>query len=133
IAEMLIRLDKGRPLTKDVRRLTEKSVVVLDEAGMVDTEAVRRLMRHVDAAGAKLILQGDMRQLQPIGAGAGMALVSQQLGHAPLTEIRRQKNAEDRDIAITFYDRDEQGRIVLDNRGPKARSEVAQKGAALWK
>lgn len=133
ITRILSRLDKGRPLTKDIPRLTEKSVVVLDEAGMVDTEAVRRLMRHVDAAGAKLILQGDMRQLQPIGAGAGMALVSQQLGHAPLTEIRRQKNEVDRDIAITFYDRDEQGRIVLDNRGPKARSEVAQKGAALWK
>ncbi|MGJ4727748.1 MobF family relaxase [Luteimonas sp. SDU101] len=133
ITKILGRLDKGSPLTKDVPRLTEKSVVVLDEAGMVDTEAVRRLMRHVDAAGAKLILQGDSKQLQPIGAGAGMSLVSQKLGQAELTEIRRQKNEVDRDIAITFYDRDEQGRIVLDNRGPKARSDVAQKGAALWK
>lgn len=132
ITKLLGRLDKGKPLTDDMPGLTAKSVVVLDEAGMVDTEAVRRLMRHVDDAGAKLILQGDMKQLQPIGAGSGMALVSETLGQAELTEIRRQKNTEDRDIAQAFYDRDDQGRIVLDNRGPKSRRDVAQKGAAVW-
>lgn len=132
ITKMLGRLDKGRPLTDDVPGLNSKSVVVLDEAGMVDTEAVRRLMAHIDAAGGKLILQGDSKQLQPIGAGAGMALVSEKLGQAELTEIRRQKHVEDRDIAQAFYDRDDQGRIVLDNRGPKSRREIQQKGAHLW-
>lgn len=134
IVKLLGKLDRGHKLTKDIPQLTSKSVVVLDEAGMVDTEAVRRLMRHVDDAGAKLILQGDMKQLQAIGAGAGMALVSEKLGQAELSEIRRQKNAEDRDIAIAFYDRDAQGRVILDNRAePKSRSEVATKGALIMK
>lgn len=132
ITKLLGRLDRGKPLTDEIPGLNSRSVVVLDEAGMVDTEQVRRLMRHIDDAGAKLILQGDQKQLQPIGAGAGMALVSEKLGQAELTEIRRQKQAEDRDIAQAFYDRDEQGRIVLDNRGPKSRSQVASKGAFVW-
>lgn len=134
VTKLLMKLDNGHKLTKDIPGLTAKSVVVLDEAGMVDTEAVRRLMRHVDDAGAKLILQGDMKQLQAIGAGAGMALVSERLGQTELSEIRRQKNADDRDIAIAFYDRDAQGRVILDNRAePKSRAEVVAKGATLWK
>lgn len=132
ITKLLGRLDRGKPLTNDVASLSSKSVVVLDEAGMIDTEAVRRLMRHVDDAGAKLILQGDMKQLQPIGAGSGMALVSEKLGQAELTEVRRQKRSEDRDVAIAFYDRDGLGRVILDNRGPKSRADVARKGAGLF-
>lgn len=134
ITKLLMKLDNGHKLTRDIPGLSAKSVVVLDEAGMVDTEQVRRLMRHVDDAGAKLILQGDMKQLQPIGAGAGMALVSEKLGQTELTEIRRQKHAEDRNIAIALYDRDAQGRIILHNRtDPKSRGEIAQKSANVWK
>lgn len=133
ITAMLNRLDKGKPLTNTMPNLTSKTVVVLDEAGMIPTWQVRSLMRHVDAAGAKLILQGDMKQLQPIGPGSGMSLVSEKLGQAELTEIRRQKQAEDRDIAITFYDRDAQGRVILDNRAePKSRRDMAMKGAVIW-
>lgn len=130
---MLSHLSRGKPLTGDVQALTSQSVVVLDEAGMVPTWEVRELMRHVDAVGAKLILQGDTKQLQPIGAGSGMALVSEKLGQAELTEIRRQKKEADRDLASNFYDRDDQGRIVLDNRaGPKSRAEVYQKSMAIY-
>lgn len=134
ITKLLMKLDNGHKLTRDIPGLTSKSVIVLDEAGMVDTEQVRRLMRHVDLAGAKLILQGDSKQLQPVGAGSGLSLVSEKLGQAELTEIRRQKNAEDRDIAIAFYDRDSMGRIILHNRAdPKSRVEIAQKSANVWK
>lgn len=134
ITKLLMKLDNGHKLTKDIPGLNSKSVIVLDEAGMVDTEQVRRLIRHVDKASCKLILQGDSKQLQPIGAGSGMSLVSEKLGQTELTEIRRQKNAEDRDIAIAFYDRDAQGRIILHNRAdPKSRSEIAQKSANVWK
>lgn len=133
ITKLLMKLDNGHKLTKDIPGLNSKSVIVLDEAGMVDTEQVRRLMHHVDNASCKLILQGDSKQLQPIGAGSGMSLVSEKLGQAELTEIRRQKNAEDRDIAIAFYDRDAQGRIILHNRvDPKSRGEVFQKSANQW-
>ncbi len=132
IKKMISRLDRGKPLTDSVPALTSKSVVVLDEAGMVPTWEVRELMRHVDAVGAKLLLQGDTKQLQPIGPGAGMSLVSEQLGQAELTEIRRQKHEADRETAVSFYDRDEQGRIILDNRGPKSRREIHEKSVRIF-
>lgn len=133
ITKLLGRLDKSKPLTDEIPGLTNKSVVVLDEAGMIDTEAVRRLLRHVDSVGAKLLMQGDSRQIQPISFGSGMTLVSEQLGQAELTEIRRQKHEADRDIAVSFYDRDAQGRVILDGRAePKSRRDVVQKGAAIW-
>lgn len=132
IKKMISRLDRGKPLTDSVPALTSKSVVVLDEAGMVPTWEVRELMRHVDAVGAKLLLQGDSKQLQPIGPGSGMSLVSEQLGQAELTEIRRQKHEADRETAVSFYDRDEQGRIILDNRGPKSRHEIHEKSVRIF-
>lgn len=132
IKQMISRLDRGKPLTDSVPALTSKSVVVLDEAGMVPTWEVRELMRHVDAVGAKLLLQGDTKQLQPIGPGSGMALLSEQLGQAELTEIRRQKHEVDRETAVSFYDRDEQGRIILNNRGPKSRQEIHEKSVRIF-
>ncbi|MBJ6984041.1 MobF family relaxase [Luteimonas sp. MC1750] len=133
IKSMLHRLDQGKPLTKDHPTLNSKSVVVIDEAGMVDTERVRRLMEHVDKSQGKLLLMGDLKQLQAISAGSGMALVMDKIGHAELTEIRRQKDAADRDTAESYYDKDADGRIILGPRvEPKSRSEVAQKSAFIF-
>jgi conjugative relaxase-like TrwC/TraI family protein len=128
LAMLLTRLDHGR-ITLDA-----KTVVVLDEAGMVHTEALRRLMRQVDHVGAKLILQGDMKQLQPIGAGNGMALVAESVGQATLTEVRRQRHDEDRAVARLFYDTDREGRIVLTNdQAPRSRQAVQAKSQAIWR
>lgn len=132
IKQLLSRLESGKPLTATMPALTNKSVVVLDEAGMVPTWEVRELMRYVDSVGGKVLAQGDTRQLQPIGCGSGMSLLSGKLGQAELTEIRRQKNAEDRDIAFLLYDRDERGRVILDNRGPKSRGEVFEKSRTIY-
>jgi conjugative relaxase-like TrwC/TraI family protein len=130
---MLSRLKNGKPLTADMPTLTSKSVVVLDEAGMVPTWEVRELMGYLDKHGCKLICQGDTRQLQPIGAGSGMALLSETLGQAELTEVRRQTHTKDRERALMYYDRDAQGRVVLTNQaGPKSRAEVFQKGKTIY-
>ena len=44
-------------------------VVVLDEAGMVGTRDMARLMETTKESGAKLVLVGDPRQLPEIEAG----------------------------------------------------------------
>ncbi len=127
VAMLLKRLEHGRVV------LDARDVVVLDEAGMVHTEQVRQLMRHVDAAGAKLVLQGDMKQLQPIGAGSGMALVSGVLGQAELTEVRRQHRVEDRDLALRFYDRAIDGRVILGKDiAPKSHAQAQAKSQQIW-
>ncbi|MGO7199811.1 AAA family ATPase, partial [Rhizobium brockwellii] len=45
-------------------------VVVVDEAGMVSSQQMARVLDIVEQAGAKVVLVGDAMQLQPIQAGA---------------------------------------------------------------
>jgi ATP-dependent exoDNAse (exonuclease V) alpha subunit len=47
-------------------------VLLVDEAGMVDSATPARLIDHVQAADAKLALVGDPAQLGEIEAGSGM-------------------------------------------------------------
>lgn len=46
-----------------------RAVVVVDEAGMVGTRHLAELLRHAEAAEAKVVLLGDPRQLPEIDAG----------------------------------------------------------------
>ena len=57
-------------------------------------------------------MQGDVEQLQPIGAGSGFQLTKSAVGDAKLTEIRRQGKQEDRETALSFYATDESGQII---------------------
>ncbi|OEZ02040.1 MULTISPECIES: MobF family relaxase [Stenotrophomonas] len=111
--------------------LTSNDVVVLDEAGMIDVPQIRALSAHCKNAGAKLILQGDEEQLKPVGAGQGMALMSDVLGESTITEIRRQKDQRMRDIVKMFYKYDENG-LPVKARSPKSRNEVLEQSFAIW-
>lgn len=95
--KLLGDLDKGETT------LTARDVVVLDEAGMVGTPTLIALQRHCDQAGAKLVCQGDHLQLQPIEAGSPFRIAIGAIGDKKLTEIRRQKDQDDRDTANLFY------------------------------
>jgi hypothetical protein len=50
--------------------LTSRDVLVIDEAGMVGTRQMERVLSHAADAGAKVVLVGDPQQLQAIEAGA---------------------------------------------------------------
>ncbi|AKS24094.1 MAG: putative conjugal transfer protein (TraA) [Leptospirillum sp. Group II 'C75'] len=71
--------------------LTEKTVVVVDEAAMNDTRLMAGLIRQTEKAGAKLLLVGDESQVPPVSAGNPFATLKKELGWASLTENRRQK------------------------------------------
>ena len=70
-----------------------KTVLVIDEAGMIGTRQFARLVAHAKAAGTKLVFVGDPEQLQPIHAGRPFKALTEQLPTVKLTEIRRQKEA----------------------------------------
>src|ERR671911_1202401 len=59
--------------------LTDRHVVVVDEAGMVDTRRLARLVRHAELADAKVVLVGDHHQLPAVEAGGGVAGVGGRL------------------------------------------------------
>ena len=91
---LLSALDRGR------MRLHERSVVVVDEAGMVGTKHMARLLEHVArAGGARLCLVGDAKQLQPITAGGPFKFLAHEdvLGEIRLSNIRRQEEQWARD------------------------------------
>ena len=69
---------------------TSKDVVIVDEAGMVGTRQLAELVAITEHAGARLVLVGDSRQLQPIEAGGAFKEIGDILGRAELQEITRQ-------------------------------------------
>ena len=95
-ARQLARAASGRPTApwKKVG-LDAKTVLVIDEVGMVDTVFMTRLIRHAQAAGAKVILVGDPQQLPPIGAGGPFRALLGRFSHVHLKHIERQQNPRD--------------------------------------
>ncbi len=71
-------------------QLQAGDVLVIDEAGMVATKQLVRIIGQAKQRGAKLVLVGDPEQLQPIQAGTPFKDITEQIEVARLTEIRRQ-------------------------------------------
>ena len=70
--------------------LTARDVLVIDEAGMVGTRQMERVLSHAADAGAKVVLVGDPQQLQAIEAGAAFRAIHERHGGVEITEVRRQ-------------------------------------------
>jgi Ti-type conjugative transfer relaxase TraA len=81
-------------------QLDEKTVFVLDEAGMVSSRQLALFVDAVTKAGAKLVLIGDPDQLQPIEAGAAFRAIADRVGYAELETIYRQKDQWMRDASL---------------------------------
>lgn len=95
LARLLGRLDQaaasGQP------PLPPRSVVVIDEAGMVGTRELHRLIAHTAAANAKLVLVGDPQQLPEINAGGLFGALAERLPAIRLTDNQRQREQWERD------------------------------------
>ncbi len=71
--------------------LTDKTVMVIDEAGMVASKQMAYFVETAARFGAKLVLIGDPEQLQPIEAGAAFRAIVERVGYAELERIYRQR------------------------------------------
>ncbi len=89
-----LRWNQGR------NQLDHKTVIVLDEAGMVSSRQMAMLVETVTRAGAKLVLVGDPEQLQPIEAGAAFRAIADRIGYAELETIYRQRQQWMRDASL---------------------------------
>src|SRR6185437_8437733 len=70
--------------------LRSHDVLVIDEAGMIGTRQLERVLSHAAHAGAKVVLVGDPQQLQSIEAGAAFRSIHERHGGAEIDEVRRQ-------------------------------------------
>lgn len=75
----------------DRERLTDKHILVIDEAGMVGTRQLERVVTEAEKQGAKVVLVGDPEQLQAIDAGAAFRAAAERHGAVEITAIRRQQ------------------------------------------
>ncbi|MFN4925457.1 Ti-type conjugative transfer relaxase TraA [Bradyrhizobium sp.] len=83
--------EQGRDLLKS------SNVLVIDEAGMVGTRQLERVLSQAAGAGAKVVLVGDPQQLQAIEAGAAFRSIHERHGGAEIGDVRRQREDWQRD------------------------------------
>jgi hypothetical protein len=128
-------LDRGQ------EQLDPRTVLVVDEAGMVGSRKLTRLLEHANHARAKVALVGDDRQLAPIDAGGGFRALRLRLGASELTENRRQQQAWERealelvrsglvDDAVAAYQAHD--RVVAADSKPAATLALLQDWWAAW-
>lgn len=123
----LFRLKNGRT------SWDRNTVVVVDEAAMLDTRVTGDLLAAARQAGAKVILAGDDRQLASIERGGLFAELRRRHGSAAIVEVTRQRvdwqrqaardlaegrfaeavGAFDKAGAITWTDKQEEARSAL--------------------
>ncbi len=95
-ASWIARLKAGEKV------LDEQTVLIADEAGLLSSRDMHALLGAVTKAGAKIILVGDRRQLQAIGAGPGLDLVARAVEAARVNNIVRQREAWAREAITAF-------------------------------
>ena len=115
--------------------LGPSTVVVVDEAAMVGTRKLVRLLDHAERAQAKVVLVGDPCQLPEIEAGGAFIGLADRLGRVALVENRRQHTqweraalarlrAGDIDPVIDTYL--DHGRITVSTNGTHARDRLLE-------
>lgn len=83
-------------------QLHNNDVIVMDEAGMTDSESMHAVLAAVQAARAKLVLVGDPGQLQPVGPGACFRALLERVGFAEIQTVYRQKEEWQRNATMDF-------------------------------
>jgi len=87
---------------RDRDRLGARDVLVIDEAGMIGTRQLQRVLAEAVTGGAKVVMVGDVQQLQAIEAGAAFRLLAERHGAAEISEVRRQSEQWMRDATRAF-------------------------------
>jgi conjugative relaxase-like TrwC/TraI family protein len=97
VASLLGELD--RAAARGEAALAHGSVLVVDEAGMVDSRNLARLIDHAQEAEAKLVLIGDPAQLGEIEAGGLFASIAARTEPIVLNEVIRHRHEIEREGA----------------------------------
>ena len=107
-----------KDIAEEKTKLGSRTVLVVDEAGMVGSRQMERLVSECGKSGAKLVLVGDSKQLQPIEAGGAFKAFSERIGSIEMADVRRQQKVADREMAKAFREgRSADALMNLNGRG----------------
>lgn len=112
LARMDARAEEGLP------PLPSRSVLLVDEAGMVDSASLARLIDHSERSEAKLVLVGDPAQLGEIEAGGLFAAIARRSEAIHLDEVIRHRHDLDREAA----------KLIREGRGAEALDRYVREG-----
>jgi AAA domain len=85
--------------------LDAKSVVVVDEVGLLGTRQLNEILALQKRNGFQLVMLGDPKQMQAVEAGPVIALLRRALGADAVPELGssvRQKDADERETTLMF-------------------------------
>ena len=99
-----------------------RTVIIVDEAAMLDTKLMAMVTAHAHDSGAKLVLVGDDRQLSSIDRGGMFGALKDRHGAAALSEVKRQHKIDDRRAA----------EMMAEGNFHDALGIYEQKGAIHW-
>ncbi len=131
LASWELRWKRGRDV------LDDKTIFVMDEAGMVASKQTAGFVDAVVRAGAKIVLVGDPEQLQPIEAGAAFRAIVDRIGYAELETIYRQREDWMRHASLDLARGNiEQGLLAYRTRGhvvgESLKSEAVESLISAW-
>ena len=112
----LFRLKNGRV------QWDRRTLVVVDEAAMMDAKVTGEVLREARLSGAKVVLAGDDRQLGSIERGGLFTELKKEHGSAEITQVTRQKIDWQREAA----------RDLSDGRFEDALRAFARNKAVVW-
>jgi hypothetical protein len=82
------------------------TLLVVDEASMLSGPDLADLIAYARTRGAKIILAGDVSQLQAVENGGGMSLLAARLGYARLAEPVRFRSQWEQQASLRLRDGD---------------------------
>ena len=101
-----------------------KTLIVVDEAGMLSTRQAHHILQLSARHGAKVVFAGDTRQQQPVEAGPGLRLIRDVAGSVRVDRIRRQK-ADLEDVLVHVHgETPEQARFRAGLTNPQERDSI---------
>ena len=119
VAGLLRRLDARAEDRGEA--LPPSSVLLIDEAGMVDSASLARLIDHAERAQPKLVLVGDPEQLSEVEAGGLFAAIARRSEPIHLDEVIRHRHELDREAA----------KLIREGRGGEAIERYVREGRVV--
>ena len=113
--------------------IDKRTLIVVDEAGMLLTRQAHHILQLSERHGAKVVFAGDTRQQQPVEAGPGLRLIRDVAGSIRVDRIRRQK-ADLEDVLVHVHgETPEQARFRAGLTNPRERATIIAAYEAMEK
>ena len=110
-----------------------RTLIVVDEAGMLSTRQAHHILQLSERHGAKVVFAGDTRQQQPVEAGPGLRLIRDVARSIRVDRIRRQK-ADLEDVLVHVHgETPEQARFRAGLTNPRERDAILAEYEAMEK